>query len=118
MPQPARSKSSRRAGCTARVYRTGALARLVAGGPAGQFQRVAADAFVGEADDEARSFARSALDFDLAVVRLDDPGDKAEAEAESLFGRWRRALAGDAVEAVEDMRQVLGGNAAAVVLHH
>ena len=32
-------------------------------------------------------------------------------------GRGRGALAGDAIEAVEDVRQVLGGNAAAVILH-
>ena len=45
--------------------------------------------------------------FDLAVVGLDNPGDKAEAKAEALFRRWRGSLAGDAVEAVEDVRQVL-----------
>src|SRR5260370_36302600 len=70
-----------------------------------QFQGVGADAFVGEADDEAGALARGAFDFDLAVVSLDDPGDETEAEAEALFGSGRGSLAGDAVEAVDDMRQ-------------
>src|SRR5271157_2716200 len=73
-----------------------------------QLQSVAADAFVGQKDGEARSLAGGALHLDLAVVRLHDPGDEAEAEAEALFGAGRGALAGDAVEAVEDVRQVLG----------
>src|ERR1035441_9941039 len=48
----------------------------------GQLHSVAADAVVGQKDDEARALTRGALHLDLAVVRLDDPGDETEARSE------------------------------------
>src|ERR1039458_2834964 len=70
---------------------------LVASGLTRQLHSVAADAFVGQKDDEARALTRGALHLDLAVVRLHNPGDETEAEAEALFGGGQdQVLARDA----------------------
>ena len=64
-------------------------------------------------DGEDAAFARRAFDIDAALMGLDDVLDDGQAEA----GAAELAAAGaiDAVEALEEARQVLRGDAAAAI---
>src|SRR3989442_11620789 len=64
---------------------------------------------------ERRAVAFDALDLDASVVRFDDALDDREPEAGALDAARRRAP--HAIELVEDVRQVRGGNAEARVAH-
>src|SRR6185312_15826414 len=73
--------------------------------------RVARDAFEGKVDPELASRADAALDLDPAAVLGNDAVGEAQTEAGSAADR----LGGE--ERVEDLREDIGGDAAAVVLH-
>src|SRR5579884_218050 len=66
-----------------------------------------------QAHDEAGSAPRLGFDLDTASVRFRDPGNKAQPQAEAFF----RIAGGDLVETVEDVGQVLAGDADARILY-
>ena len=68
---------------------------------------------IGSDDGEGAALARRALQRDPPGVRLDDPLDEAEAEAGALD--LRRDDVGRAVERIEDLRLVGGGDADAAI---
>ena len=69
----------------------------------------------GMRDGERAALARALSTADRAAVQLDQLLHQRQADAGALVGAAARAL--DAVEALEDVRQLLGGNAGAGVAH-
>ena len=62
-----------------------------------------------QAHDKLAAFAGIALDVDGAIVGGNNPRHEAQAQAETLRVVGLRVA--DAIEAVEDVRQILGGDA-------
>src|SRR5690348_17173359 len=61
---------------------------------------------------------RSALYLDSAGMRLDDPGNETQTQAETLIRTGSRTRARNAIEAVENVGQILVRNAASGIFHH
>src|SRR5689334_22650252 len=80
-----------------------------------ELQCVAADPFGGQVNGKFCPLTGSAVHIDGAAVRFDDPRHETQAQTETLLGRRGGALARHAIEAIEDMRQMLRCDAASRV---
>ena len=60
-----------------------------------RFRAVSSAVPSGSSNGEARAFAGGAGDVDAAAVRLDDPGDEAQAQAQALDRSWSARCARD-----------------------
>src|SRR5438128_5370251 len=67
----------------------------------------------GQLDPERRAGARRRLNLDTAAVRLDDGADETQPEAEASLGTAAVATK----QTIPDLRELIGGNADAGVLH-